>query len=593
MRNYTFVFLLFILALPGYSQTLPSYVPRNGLAAWYSFNGNASDESGHDNHGRMHGGSFSTDRFGSANGSLSLNGISDYVDVRDTAMLNPETALTISLWLLTDAHHGSAGVIGKWNNFGGTVAYNREQFSIDVSDTNKGVNFNIKTKDNFAVHAAEDTVIYNNAKWNHYVGVFDGSTARLYVNGKMVSSKRTSGSIPVFKQDLEIGRIAGGMPTCSTNWYFKGNVDDIGFWGRALTEREVKALYRSCPGFTVAKVTASGQLEFCQGGSVTLKTSTESGATYQWFRNDSLLAGAVDTTYVASKSGKYSVTLSKGDCLSNSDPVDVKVNPLPVPSIQASGPLTFCEGGSVVLTAGGGQTFRWNSGETSPQLTVSQSGTYSVIVMNGNCSRESSVDVVVNPMPVIAFNTPGGFISIQADPIPLVATPSGGAFSGEGFESGKFNPMKAGLGKTTLSYALATEAGCAASLSHSIVVYDTTGTHCTVYDTLLVTRSTLVADTMVIKGTITRAGGPITQNLVTLYPNPARTVLHVSVSNFTRERGLSLQVKNSLGQAVFTSGLQQQDYAIDLAGWGGKGLYLVYLVDKEGVPVEVKKIILQ
>ncbi len=594
MRRYFFFLVFVALILPGFSQTLPSYVPRTGLVAWYSFSGNLLDASGHANHGRMHGGTFTPDRYGNPNESLSLNGISDYVDVKDTAMLSPETALTLSLWLLTDAHHGSSGVIGRWNNFGGTVATGREQFSIDVSDTNKGLNFNVKTKDNFTVHAAEgDSIVYNNNRWNHFVGVFDGATARLYVNGKMVSSKRTSGTIPVYKQDLEIGRIAGGMPTCSSNWYYKGKVDDIGFWGRALSEREIMALYKSCPGFVTARITPSGATEFCQGGSVTLRSNTEPGATYKWYRNDTLISGAVDSTYVALKGGKYAVTLSKGDCLSNSDPVEVKVNPIPVPTIGASGPLTFCEGGSVILTAGGGQTYLWSTGETLGELTVTRGGTYTLKATNGNCSAEKSVIVTVNPKPAVVFANPGAYISIQSEAIPLEASPAGGTFSGEGYESGKFNPLRAGLGKTTLTYSLTSEEGCATSLSHTIVVFDTTGTHCTVYDTLVVTRSAVSADTLVIKAAITRAGQTLVQNLVTLYPNPARTVLHVSISNFIREKGLSLQVKNNLGQSVFTSDLLQQDYTVDLAGWGGKGLYLVYLVDKKGVPLEVKKIILQ
>jgi len=201
--------------------------------------------------------------------------------------------------------------------------------------------------------------------------------------------------------------------------------------------------------------------------------------------------------------------------------------------------------------------------------------------------------VTVNPKPAVVFANPGAYISIQSEAIPLEASPAGGTFSGEGYESGKFNPLRAGLGKTTLTYSLTSEEGCATSLSHTIVVFDTTGTHCTVYDTLVVTRSAVSADTLVIKAAITRAGQTLVQNLVTLYPNPARTVLHVSISNFIREKGLSLQVKNNLGQSVFTSDLLQQDYTVDLAGWGGKGLYLVYLVDKKGVPLEVKKIILQ
>ena len=43
-----------ILFIPiGISQDLPSYVPSDGLVAYYAFNGNANDESGNGNHGTV------------------------------------------------------------------------------------------------------------------------------------------------------------------------------------------------------------------------------------------------------------------------------------------------------------------------------------------------------------------------------------------------------------------------------------------------------------------------------------------------------------------------------------------------------------
>ena len=37
------------------AQELPSYVPTDGLVAYYPFNGNANDESGNGNHGTVNG----------------------------------------------------------------------------------------------------------------------------------------------------------------------------------------------------------------------------------------------------------------------------------------------------------------------------------------------------------------------------------------------------------------------------------------------------------------------------------------------------------------------------------------------------------
>jgi hypothetical protein len=37
------------------AQTLPPYLPANGLVGWWPFNGNANDESGNGNNGTVNG----------------------------------------------------------------------------------------------------------------------------------------------------------------------------------------------------------------------------------------------------------------------------------------------------------------------------------------------------------------------------------------------------------------------------------------------------------------------------------------------------------------------------------------------------------
>ncbi len=72
-----------------------------------------------------------------------------------------------------------------------------------------------------------------------------------------------------------------------------------------------------------------------------------------------------------------------------------------IPVITASGPLTFCVGGSVTLTSSNGNNYLWSSGAITQSITVSQSGTYSVTVTSVyGCSATSAVvTVVVNSLP--------------------------------------------------------------------------------------------------------------------------------------------------------------------------------------------------
>lgn len=85
-----------------------------------------------------------------------------------------------------------------------------------------------------------------------------------------------------------------------------------------------------------------------------------------------------------------------------------KLLPCPYPSITALGDTVFCEGGSVVLDAGPGYDgYQWSNNATSRSITVTSSGSYSVITLDSNgCQRPSrEIDVTVNalPQPAIAL----------------------------------------------------------------------------------------------------------------------------------------------------------------------------------------------
>lgn len=110
----------------------------------------------------------------------------------------------------------------------------------------------------------------------------------------------------------------------------------------------------------------------------------------------------------------------------------VRVN-LPEPVvITTSGPVTFCSGESVVLTASAGTAYRWSNGATTRSITVNGSGNYSVAVTNAaGCSTTSvPVAVVVNicNLPPVALRYPNySYVFIQGQEIgALVPSNSGG-----------------------------------------------------------------------------------------------------------------------------------------------------------------------
>jgi hypothetical protein len=87
--------------------------------------------------------------------------------------------------------------------------------------------------------------------------------------------------------------------------------------------------------------------------------------------------------------------------------------------ITASGPLSFCQGGSVTLTASPGTSYLWSNGATTQSITVTSSGTYNVTIngagaascVNGNqtctnCnSTTASTTVTVLPNQTVSIQS--------------------------------------------------------------------------------------------------------------------------------------------------------------------------------------------
>jgi hypothetical protein len=164
------------------------------------------------------------------------------------------------------------------------------------------------------------------------------------------------------------------------------------------------------PNPTTPMISAGGPLTFCAGGSVTLTSSSNTGNVWS--------TGATTQSITASTAGTYTVTVTNGNgCSVTSAGTTVTVNPNPAtPTISASGPLTFCDGGSVTLTSSSATGNVWTTGATTQSITVNASGTYTVTVTNGNgCSASSAgTTVTVNPNPTTPMFSAGGPLTFCA-----------------------------------------------------------------------------------------------------------------------------------------------------------------------------------
>ncbi len=156
----------------------------------------------------------------------------------------------------------------------------------------------------------------------------------------------------------------------------------------------------------------------------------------------------------------YTVTASASNsCGQGTDTAQFLLYPIPVPIASAS-PDTICQGQSSqlsVLQPGSFTTINWTPGNTtgSPvSVTPNTSTLYTVTVTNTyGCSGTDTVNVSVNPLPVITTGLPINLCQ-NASPIQLTgATPIGGTWSGAGVTSGGlFNPGSQPVGTINLTY---------------------------------------------------------------------------------------------------------------------------------------------
>jgi hypothetical protein len=87
--------------------------------------------------------------------------------------------------------------------------------------------------------------------------------------------------------------------------------------------------------------------------------------------------------------------------------------------ITPNGPTTFCQGGSVLLTANSGSSYYWSTGATSQSITVTASGSYTVTVAS---SVSAPVSVIVNPLPAATITAGGSLTFCQGGSVTLTSS---------------------------------------------------------------------------------------------------------------------------------------------------------------------------
>jgi hypothetical protein len=290
----------------------------------------------------------------------------------------------------------------------------------------------------------------------------------------------------------------------------------------------------------------------CAGSALTLMASgaPAAGGTYQWFATASSTAvlgtAPTFTTPVLNANTTYYVALDFGaagaGCPNPRTAVPVTLTPAPVPMVAAGGPLTFCQGDSVTLTASGADTYVWSTGQTTTSITVKQAGNYTVVgtsTATGCTGLSGAVSVAVQALPTPPTITPGagGLLSSSA--------PTGNQWYVGGVAiPGATGASYVAPANGTYTVVTTSAAGCASAASAGAVVV-----------------LTATAEAELAAGFV-------------LFPNPAHHAATVLLPAGLGPAQLAL--RNALGQLVRTLAMPGQSATLDLRGLA-PGVYALQL----------------
>ena len=226
-----------------YNQKLFWNLPVDNMIAWWKFDeakGHiAFDSSGNNHHGVLVG--DPQWQPGQIESALLLAQVGDFVDCGNDPSFDIPESITVALWTKvqpSEPNEECQIIIGKGSR-SWKILLDKQSDSFIFACAGVEVpgdlapNIQADTYSTGLVSRKKDS----NGYWHHIVGVYDGESMFLYVDGSLSVSAAASGTIDSNKDPLSIG--ADLWPY--SKW--KGLVDDVRIYNRALSSDEVCDLY--------------------------------------------------------------------------------------------------------------------------------------------------------------------------------------------------------------------------------------------------------------------------------------------------------------------------------------------------------------
>src|SRR6266568_783606 len=283
----------------------------SGLISWWKAEGNADDAVDANSGVLVNGTTFAGGEVGQA---FNFNGADQLVVVSNSPSLNPTSGLTLESWInVSDFSAIDVVAIADKDDPYAPV----RQYQLGMGNTGSNWVFRAHVGLPSGYMYFGGTTAIQTGVWYHVAMTYDQSALKLFVNGNLDRSMPVTGAVVTTTLPFLIGGHAEGP------WNFKGRVDELALYDRALSTNEIQAIYNAgsggkCVAPAAPSIVFQPQSQTVLAGSnVTLTVAAQGSpiVTYQWQFNGTNLAGATGysltlTNIQLTNTGNYSVAIT-------------------------------------------------------------------------------------------------------------------------------------------------------------------------------------------------------------------------------------------------------------------------------------------
>ena len=157
--------------------------------------------------------------------ALDFDGTNDYVNVNADAKLNITSSITLSAWIYRNATGKYDCIIGK-DQYGANNGYSLWIYADDKLTLRFGSS---------RVYQSSSTIPKD--KWTHVAGTFDGTNAKLYIDGNL-SGTYNALAPTANSSGLYLGTPQDAIGNSTFNFF--GKIDEVNIWNVARSQSDIQ-----------------------------------------------------------------------------------------------------------------------------------------------------------------------------------------------------------------------------------------------------------------------------------------------------------------------------------------------------------------